>query len=327
MIVHLHKQKGHFSLNYVDDFLGIEYISNVWRSHADLVELLKNLGVGRSESKSVPPDQIVEFIGNLVNAAELTIGVTPQRKIQVLRELEKWRTRVTCSRQQLESLIGKLQFMSNCIKPGRLFISRMLMEMKAMCRGKYYKINQELRKDIKWWYLFLPGFNGTCIMWLLDVAEVDSEFAVDACMVGSGGISAQEYFRTEFPREFRNQEHKITHLELWSVIIAVRIWGSQMTGKIIRVRSDNEAVACIINTGHSQDLLLQKMLRELTWWLSIYQFKIKSVHLSGALNRLPDILSHWHEGPGVRNEFYRRGGDKMSRKIVHKDFFKYTHDW
>ena len=62
-------------------------------------------------------------------------------------------------------------------------------------------------------------------------------------------------------------------------------------GKVLKVRSDNEAVATIINSGHSQDSYLQKQLHELVWWLAKFHFKIKSVHLSGNLNRLPDLLS------------------------------------
>ena len=100
-----------------------------------------------------------------------------------------------------------------------------------------------------------------------------------------------------------------------------------MTGKIIRVRTDNEAVAHIVNTGRSKDLLLQKVLRELTWWLARYNFGIKAVHLSGKLNRMPDILSRWHEGQMIRDQFYQLGGEKLNRVNVAMHHIKYTHDW
>ena len=90
-------------------------------------------------------------------------------------------------------------------------------------------------------------------------------------------------------------EPKIVHLEMWAIIVAVRIWGSELAGKIIRIKTDNEAVAHIINTGRSRDNYLQTQLRELVWWLSKYQFRIIGVFIPGKTNKLPDILSRWSD--------------------------------
>ena len=201
-LAYIHRQMEYFIVNYVDDSLGVEYLARAKESHRAFVNLLDNLCVQRSQKKSVAPTEIVEFLGNLINTVDMTIGVTPQRKIQVLKELEQWHHRKVCTRRQLESLIGKLQFMSNCIWPGRLFISRLLMEMKQMKRDKFYPMSAEVRKDIKWWYLFLPGFKGTLILWLLDVEQIDQEFATDACMVAAGGVSGDTYFRCKFQNLF-----------------------------------------------------------------------------------------------------------------------------
>ena len=147
------------------------------------------------------------------------------------------------------------------MKPGRLFVSRLLNELRGMDRNRRYRVNKQAKKDILWWRKFLPEFPGSSILWLLDVAEVDSELAVDACLRAAGGYRGNEYFRVEFPKDFSERHLKITHLEMWAVIVAVRLWGSELTGKIIRIRSDNEAVTTIINTGRSYDLRLQAQLR------------------------------------------------------------------
>ena len=243
MVAYLHQQMGYFLMNYVDDFIGAEYIKVAKSAHEALKRLMDSIGAQRSLKKSVTPTEVVEFLGNLIDTINMTIGVTPQRKTDMLRELESWKHRGQCTRRQLESLIGKLQFMSNCIRLGRLFVSRLLNYMKTMDRNKNYKITEEIRKDIKWWYTFLPQFEGTSILWLLDVEEIDRELAVDACMVAAGGVCENEYYRTRFPDRICNEGIAITHLEMWAVIIAVNLWGSKMTGKIIRIRSDNEAVA------------------------------------------------------------------------------------
>ena len=196
-----------------------------------------------------------------------------------------------------------------------------------MKKGVVYVLNEQARKDIMWWYEFLLGFSGTCILWLIDEAPMDTEIAVDACVVGAGGVSEGEFYRVKFPEELKTENLKITHLELWAVILAVRIWGLKYKGKIVKVRSDNEAVSVIVNTGRSRDLYLQRQLCELCWWMAKYQMKIKTVYLPEVLNRLPDLLSRWHEGPHIKQQFLERTGGEMTRREVDRQWFLFTHQW
>ena len=46
-----------------------------------------------------------------------------------------------------------------------------------MDRGKEYLLNQQARKDIMWWYLFLPQFKGTAVLWMIDVYDPDTKMA------------------------------------------------------------------------------------------------------------------------------------------------------
>ena len=94
--------------------------------------------MSRSERKSVPPTQIVEFIGTLFNAIDFTIGITATRKVEIMQVLKRWKFKRVTTRRELECLIGKLQFVSNCVRPGCLFISRLLAEMK---RGQFYTLS------------------------------------------------------------------------------------------------------------------------------------------------------------------------------------------
>ena len=132
LVTFVHASLGYFLLNYVDDFVEAESASKIHASHNALVRFMRDTGIQRSERKSVLPAQVIEFVGNLFNTMDFTIGVMPGRKIEILRELEHWRNRAVCNRKQVESLVGKLQFMSNCICPVRLFISRLLAEMRSI---------------------------------------------------------------------------------------------------------------------------------------------------------------------------------------------------
>ena len=109
----------------------------------------------------------------------------------------------------------------------------------------------------------------------MDCAKVDEYLAVDACLDGAGGVSGQSYYRLRFPKKIKKCNYTIVHLEMWAVIIAVRLWGSELFGKIVTIKSDNEAVARIVNTGRSYDLRLQKQLRELNVVVSTLQYEAK----------------------------------------------------
>ena len=197
-----------------------------------------------------------------------------------------------------------------------------------MDRDKEYHLNQQARMDIKWWYDFIPQFDGTAVMWLIDVEEMDSEMAVDACMRGTGGISPKNYFHAPFPNCFAEQGLKITHLELWSVIVAVKVWSEQFKGKYIKIKTDNEAVATIINTGRSYDLYLQKQLRELCWCMVKAQCRIKAIHLAGKLNRVPDLLSRWGEGLQPRKDFWERNKImKLKETVIPEKVFQFSNRW
>ena len=196
---YIQANRGFFLLNYVDDFIGAEYHSRVLQAHRSLTNVIDRVGLIRSEKKLVKPTHCIEFIGNLVDTVTMTVGIIPSRQAEIVKELEVWRTRRQCSRGQLESLVGKLQFISNCVKSGRLFIFRLLEQLCHMKRGKLYNLSAEARRDIKWWYLFVPQFDGTSVLWLLDVYEVDAEFATDACLLTMGAVRKDQYIRERFP--------------------------------------------------------------------------------------------------------------------------------
>ena len=105
-------------------------------------------------------------------------------------------------------------------------MSRLITQLKGMQRGKYYTLAAETCKDIRWWYLFLPQFKGTGILWMLEVEEINSELATDACLIGAGGVRHDQFYCVKFPQSVLMMEPtpSIAHLELWAIIVAVKLW-------------------------------------------------------------------------------------------------------
>ena len=94
----------------------------------------------------------------------------------------------------------------------------------------------------------------------------------------------------------------IHHLELLTVLLAIRLWGHQWCGLRILVHCDNAAVVSSLNSGCVQDPLLAACLHELWFLVASYEFELWAVHLPSADNRLADLLSLSHLHPMFQAE-------------------------
>jgi hypothetical protein len=64
----------------------------------------------------------------------------------------------------LQSLLGKLNFVAQCVKPGRIFISRLLNWLREISDKGSFCIPLDLKLDLLWWNTFLPLYNVSAIL-------------------------------------------------------------------------------------------------------------------------------------------------------------------
>ena len=122
---------GFDAVSYLDDFGGWDTIAQADLAFHKLGSLLKQLGIAESEDKAFAPSQIMVFLGSKFNTIDMTISV-PQEKLTELIDLVKVRLHKTkATKRQLQSLIGKLQFAAHCVRPGWLFIARLLRKVRT----------------------------------------------------------------------------------------------------------------------------------------------------------------------------------------------------
>ena len=136
---------------------------------------------------------------------------------------------MTVTRRELESLVGKLSFVSNCVKSSRVFLSRLLNWMRTIERGKIYCMNEQAIKDIRWRHGFLPKFNGTALMSLIKYPTTDFIMVTEACLTGLGGICGNRFFKFHIPTHLRDPN--IAHLEFSAIIVGVKLWALELEGK------------------------------------------------------------------------------------------------
>ena len=309
----------------MDDFVGAEERQQIWAAYNALTKTLQELGVETSENKIVPPTTRLEFLGITFDSDRMVMEISEEKLTEIKQELDSWLYKTTATRRAVESLIGKLQFMAKCVKAGRVFLSRLIQWISTMNRKGQYPIPQEARKDIAWWGRFAHQFNGTSLIWLIKEPGTDTVLQTDACLRGYGGTCGQEYFRGRFPKYM--QGRNIAILEMWAVMVGLKLWAEKLKGKYFWIHVDNEAVASVLNTGRTRETELQNALREIALIAGTHQFVLKARHIPGVDNRIPDWLSRWDE-PLARRQFRQYARDKSLKHLrISNALLNYDHEW
>ena len=300
-VVYMHQQNGYeASTNYLDDLIGVSAPSEGWEAYNSLGQLLKELGLLENLAKACPPGTAQIVLGVLIDTVEGTVSVPEERMQEIISLVSKWQGKKSSSKIELQSLIGKLQYITKCVRQSRVFLNRLLEALRSMNGKKSISLSESFQKDLKWWSMFIREYNGVSFIPSTIWAEPDVTFATDSCLVGCGGICGGEYFHTAFPKDIEDQGLPIHRLEMLAVLLAVRIWGSYLQGLKVRIYCDNEASVSVINSGRTKDAFMGSCIREL--WLEVakYGFELRAVHLPGEENRVPDWLSRWDCGQSYK---------------------------
>ena len=319
-------------LNYLDDLASAETADKAYFSYNTLGAILEKCGIEEAKNKACPPSTIMTFIGILFNTEKLTMEVTPERLREIQHLLQNWLDKETASLKEIQSLLGKLNFVASCVRPGRVFISRMLKWLKVLIKEneprKQVSIPDYVRKDILWWKSFLPKYNGISLLWYEEWSQPDAICSSDACLRSCGGYSEGKYFHTCFPESFLDNKYNICILEMFAVIVCLKLWGHGFKGKKIQMFCDNQAICNVVNAGKSKCPVLQDCLREIAFLAAVHEFQIRMVHISSESNRISDHLSRIELDSSHLTKFFELvDPSKVTEYRVLPEHFQFSHSW
>lgn len=141
---------------------------------ATLQTLFDSLGLASSAEKDSPPAVEMVCFGILVNTKDLTLRVQDSQLHELSDELQLWLSRERFTIKELQSLIGKLSFVTACVHASRIFLLRLLNALRSFSsQAKHQPVTLAMRQDFLWWNTFLPLFNGVSVIkpaeWLLSI--------------------------------------------------------------------------------------------------------------------------------------------------------------
>ena len=132
---------------------------------AHLQDLFDELGLQSSPEKDCHPSTRMICLGILVDTEKMLFEVLGDRLSDLETELLQWTQFLTLTRRQFQSLLGKLSFVTAYVRPGRIFMSRLLNHLRSLpYKQSRFPVTSDMLSDIDWWLSFLPHFNGSAMI-------------------------------------------------------------------------------------------------------------------------------------------------------------------
>ena len=111
--------EGHYCLFHIDDFLLFGNKEQCQKAFLRLSELLPELGLDISHHKTVTPSTKVTCLGIEVDTENFTLSVPDGKLVEINNLIHNWFFKKTCTKTQLQSLLGSLLYISKCVRHSR----------------------------------------------------------------------------------------------------------------------------------------------------------------------------------------------------------------
>ena len=227
-------------------------------------------------------------LGILIDTKEFTLAIPSEKLQEIVTMCKSWIHKNSCTKRQLQSLLGSLLYVTKCVRSSRFFLNRLLEFLRSMEDRGQEDLTVEAKRDINWFQKCLPTFNGVTFF---DQRQVDGAIELDASLQGLGAVWGSQIYALSIPLGYLN--FQIVHLEMLNILVALRAWGSQWLHKRISIACDNEAVVCVLNSGKTKDFTLAAIARNIQLMLATYNTEIVVKDIPGKDNVVADLLSRW----------------------------------
>jgi hypothetical protein len=281
--------------HYLDDYIIVAPPDEqICQEYLEILDsICQILGVPMAVHKREGPSAVIVFLGIIIDTLKGELRLPEEKLQRLISLLEEWGDRRSCTRKELESLIGHLSHAAKVVRSGRSFLRRMLDLLHAVHHPPNsttpIRLNAGFRADLAWWREFLPLWNGVSFLpppSYLPRTELTSDAS------GSWGCGAWHlgaWF--QLPWDTRAQPLSIAEKELIPIILACEAWGRSWEGRQVTCRCDNQVVVACLRSRSSRHKGLMHLLRCLVFIEARYKFYLHPTYVDTRANHLADDLS------------------------------------
>ena len=328
------------SLNYSDDIGGCETTySRATEAFEKLGELLADLGLRESSDKAHPPATKMPYLGITFDTIKMEMSIPPEKVAELRDDISLWKKKTFATKKNLQQILGKLLWVTKCVKFSRGFIGRLLtqlQEMHSMPDNKRMKLSHGGRQDIIWWDRYLRRFNGVEILYQSDPLQLsldqllDTQALIncgDAQMTGGGSYFGMEYWSRPFPSWLQGDMVPIHLKEFWVVIASAWLWGHRWTGSMVYIFCDNTAVVEVLSKERPRDPKMSDLLREFLYIVCTRKFTPIFRKIGTKENQVADFISRCHDKDQIANYFLSRQLPMRTPVVVSDSLFTLQSNW
>ena len=123
-----------------------------------MILTFKNLNIPISAAKTEGLSQIIQFMGIILDSGKMEARL-PEDKVERIRSaLSTFQSQRSTTLQELQSLIGTLNFACKVIPPGRPFLQRIIhLTRKVKKPHHHIKLTTGFCKDIEMWTILFSS--------------------------------------------------------------------------------------------------------------------------------------------------------------------------
>ena len=333
-------QKPYNSLNYSDDIGGCETtLERATQSYEALAHLLTDLGLVESKSKAHPPSTSMPYLGILFDTVKMRMSIPPEKLAEVRDEVALWERKNSASKRSLQQLLGRLFWVSRCVRFSRGFMGRLLSQLQlvhSLPDHKKAKLSPGSIQDIKWWGRYLRRFNGIEMLYPSDPLYLsldqllDTDALVncgDAQMRGGGAYFGSQYWSRPFPDWLQDQNVFIHMKEFWVVVVSAWLWGEQWQGKMVYIFSDNDAVVEVLEKEKPKDPNMLELLQEFLYIVCTRKFTPVFRKIGTKENEVADFISRCHDKTKIAAYFKKKDLPMRTPVTASDNLFTLRSNW
>ena len=123
---------------------------------------------------------------------------------QIMQVCEEWLDKQVCTKNQLQSLLGLLLYVSKCVKPARYFLNRMLQLLRDNFDKNTIKVTSDFTKYLIWFKNFLASYNGVTFY---DIRPLQDQIHLDACLTVLGGAFNNMVYFIPIPKRLSGLQY------------------------------------------------------------------------------------------------------------------------
>ena len=288
-------------INYLDDFFFAALLKQ-WCDYQVrmFLHICQEIQFPVALEKTYWGTNLLTFLGLLLDTTNQLICIPVEKLEKALNLVNYFLTKKSkkVTVREVQKLTGVLNFLCNCVVPGRAFLRRLYSSVSSSLPAHYHvRISEENRLDLAIWkqFLLFPNVFSRPFMDLNTVTAEELDMYSDASgsfRKGFGALCENEFTFSQWDYDFMLlAQPSIEYLELFGVTVAVLIWLKNFQNMRIVLFCDNESVVRMINNSSSKCKNCMVLIRLITLESMVRNTRIYAKWVSTRNNGKSDALS------------------------------------